>query len=54
MPRFSLCLALALALATPAAAQVTDFASDGIHLNGWGNLVLSWAIVRRMQELRWL
>lgn len=29
-------------------------ASDGIHLNGWGNLVLSWAIVRRMQELRWL
>jgi hypothetical protein len=29
-------------------------ASDGIHLNGWGNLVLSWALVRRMQELRWL
>jgi hypothetical protein len=29
-------------------------ASDGIHLNGWGNLALSWALVRRMQELRWL
>ncbi|WP_422115994.1 hypothetical protein [Brachybacterium sp. UNK5269] len=29
-------------------------APDGIHLNGWGNLAVSWAIVRRMQELRWL
>ena len=29
-------------------------ATDGIHLNGWGNLALSWALVRRMQELRWL
>ncbi|MGO2537391.1 MAG: hypothetical protein ACTIB2_05325 [Brachybacterium tyrofermentans] len=29
-------------------------ASDGIHLNGWGNLAVSWAIVRRMRELQWL
>ena len=29
-------------------------ASDEIHLNGWGNLALSWALARRMQELRWL
>ncbi|MGP9536581.1 hypothetical protein ACT3SP_01120 [Brachybacterium sp. AOP43-C2-M15] len=29
-------------------------AADGIHLNGWGNLVASWAIVRRMRELQWL
>ena len=29
-------------------------ATDGIHLNGWGNLAVSWALVRRMQELRWL
>lgn len=29
-------------------------ATDGIHLNGWGNLAVSWAIVRRMRELRWL
>ncbi|WP_193103813.1 hypothetical protein [Brachybacterium sp. FME24] len=29
-------------------------ASDRIHLNGWGNLAVSWAIVRRMRELQWL
>lgn len=29
-------------------------AADGIHLNGWGNLAVSWAIVRRMRELQWL
>lgn len=29
-------------------------ATDGIHLNGWGNLAVSWAITRRMRELRWL
>lgn len=29
-------------------------APDDIHLNGWGNLAASWAIVRRMRELRWL
>lgn len=29
-------------------------APDDIHLNGWGNLAVSWAIVRRMRELRWL
>ena len=29
-------------------------APDGIHLNGWGNLAVSWAIIRRMRELRWL
>ena len=29
-------------------------AQDGLHLNGWGNLAASWAIVRRMRELRWL
>jgi hypothetical protein len=29
-------------------------AHDGIHLNGWGNLAVSWAIVRRMRELQWL
>lgn len=29
-------------------------AQDGLHLNGWGNLAMSWAIVRRMRELRWL
>ncbi len=29
-------------------------ASDEIHLNGWGNLAVSAAIVRRMRELRWL
>ncbi|MGY5766009.1 hypothetical protein ACXET9_12500 [Brachybacterium sp. DNPG3] len=29
-------------------------ASDAIHLNGWGNLAVSWALVRRMRELRWL
>lgn len=27
---------------------------DGIHLNGWGNLAVSWAIIQRMQELGWL
>ena len=29
-------------------------ASDGIHLNGWGNLAVCAAIVNRMRELRWL
>lgn len=29
-------------------------AADGIHLNGWGNLAVCWAIVRRLRELRWL
>jgi hypothetical protein len=29
-------------------------APDDIHLNGWGNLAVSWAIVGRMRELRWL
>ncbi|APX33425.1 hypothetical protein BH708_12635 [Brachybacterium sp. P6-10-X1] len=29
-------------------------AADGIHLNGWGNLAVSWALVRRMRELGWL
>ena len=29
-------------------------ATDHIHLNGWGNLLVSWAIVRRMRELAWL
>ena len=29
-------------------------APDDIHLNGWGNLAVSWAIIRRMQELGWL
>lgn len=29
-------------------------AGDRIHLNGWGNLLVSWAIIRRMRELRWL
>ena len=29
-------------------------APDDIHLNGWGNLAVSWAIVRRLRELRWL
>ncbi|MGO1284234.1 MAG: hypothetical protein ACTHWF_12660 [Brachybacterium sp.] len=29
-------------------------APDDIHLNGWGNLAVGWAIVRRMRELRWL
>ncbi len=29
-------------------------ATDDIHLNGWGNLAVSWAIVQRMRELRWL
>lgn len=29
-------------------------APDDIHLNGWGNLAVSWAIVRRMRELGWL
>lgn len=29
-------------------------ATDAIHLNGWGNLAVSWALVRRMRELRWL
>ncbi|WP_394213858.1 hypothetical protein [Brachybacterium vulturis] len=29
-------------------------APDEIHLNGWGNLAVSWAIVHRMRELRWL
>ncbi|WP_114853990.1 hypothetical protein [Brachybacterium sp. YJGR34] len=29
-------------------------APDDIHLNGWGNLAVTWAIVHRMRELRWL
>ena len=29
-------------------------APDAIHLNGWGNLAVTWAILRRMRELRWL
>lgn len=29
-------------------------ADDQIHLNGWGNLAVCSALVRRMQELRWL
>ena len=29
-------------------------APDDIHLNGWGNLAVNWAIVQRMRELRWL
>ncbi|MFC7464043.1 hypothetical protein [Brachybacterium sp. GCM10030252] len=29
-------------------------APDGIHLNGWGNLAVSWAILQRMRELQWL
>ena len=29
-------------------------ATDAIHLNGWGNLAVSWAIIQRMRELRWL
>ena len=29
-------------------------AADQIHLNGWGNLAVCSALVRRMQELRWL
>ena len=29
-------------------------APDEIHLNGWGNLAVNWAIVQRMRELRWL
>lgn len=29
-------------------------ASDAIHLNGWGNLAVCSAIVRRMRELAWL
>lgn len=29
-------------------------APDGIHLNGWGNLAVSWAIVDRLRELGWL
>ena len=29
-------------------------ASDAIHLNGWGNLAVNWAIIHRMRELRWL
>lgn len=32
----------------------TLVASDHIHLNGWGNLVVCAAIVRRMRELRWI
>lgn len=41
--------ALALQI-TPASLR----APDDIHLNGWGNLAVTWAIVRRMRELRWL
>lgn len=29
-------------------------APDGLHLNGWGNLAVSSAIIQRMRELRWL
>src|SRR5690625_5605897 len=29
-------------------------ATDAIHLNGWGNLAVSWATIQRMRELRWL
>ena len=29
-------------------------AEDHIHLNGWGNLLVSWAIGQRMRELRWI
>src|SRR5699024_2134390 len=29
-------------------------APDDIHRNGWGNLAVSWPIVRRMRERRWL
>lgn len=29
-------------------------AEDHIHLNGWGNLLVSWAIEQRMRELRWI
>lgn len=29
-------------------------ASDGIHLNGWGNLIVTWALIEKMKELTWL
>lgn len=29
-------------------------AHDTIHLNGWGNLVVCWALISRLRELRWL
>lgn len=28
--------------------------TDGIHLSGWGNLLVSWALIQRMKEMRWL
>lgn len=28
--------------------------TDGIHLSGWGNLLVAWALIDRMKELRWL
>lgn len=29
-------------------------ARDSIHLNGWGNLAVGWALIRRMRVLGWL
>lgn len=28
--------------------------SDGIHLSGWGNLLVSWALIEKMKELKWM
>lgn len=29
-------------------------ASDGVHLSGWGNLLVSWALIEKMKELAWM
>ena len=28
--------------------------NDGIHLNGWGNLIVTHALIEKMKELQWL
>lgn len=28
--------------------------SDGIHLSGWGNLLVSWVLIEKMKELAWM
>lgn len=28
--------------------------SDGLHLSGWGNLLVSWALIEKMKELSWM
>ena len=27
---------------------------DDMHLNGWGNLIITWAMIEKMKELEWL